>query len=75
MANPIAHSNEIGGDFLGENVRVGKIVGVFEPFVPEPKDVDAGLIVDEKPACPLFPFQSRFENSRQVEMNGYYCRR
>jgi hypothetical protein len=39
MGNPIARGIEIGGDFLGENVRVGKIVGVFEPFVPEPKDV------------------------------------
>ncbi|HJX10029.1 MAG TPA: hypothetical protein VJ733_05960 [Candidatus Binatia bacterium] len=31
-------------DFLGENVRVGEIVGVFEAFVSEPEDVEAGII-------------------------------
>jgi hypothetical protein len=30
-------------DFLGENVGIGKVVGAFEAFVPEPEDVEAGL--------------------------------
>jgi hypothetical protein len=39
---------EVVDDFLGEHVGVGKIVGVFETFVAEPKDVEAGLVaVDE----------------------------
>ena len=25
--------------FLGENVEIGKVVGLFEPFVSEPEDV------------------------------------
>ena len=37
MGNPIARGIEISGDFLGENVRVGKIVGVVYAFVSEPK--------------------------------------
>ncbi len=41
---------EILDVFLGENVGVGKIVGVFEAFVSEPEDVEAGFIVIE----PLF---------------------
>jgi len=39
---------EVFDDFLGENVGIGKIVGVFEAFVPEPEYVEAGLVaVDE----------------------------
>ena len=35
-------------DFLGENVGIRKIVRVFEAFVSEPEDVEAGLVaVDE----------------------------
>jgi len=37
-------------DFLREHVGVGKIVGVFEAFVSEPEDVEAGFVVIE----PLF---------------------
>jgi hypothetical protein len=33
---------------------VGKIVGLFESLVSEAKDADAGLVVDEKPACAHF---------------------
>lgn len=29
-------------DFLGENIGIGKIVGFFEAFVSEPKDVKVG---------------------------------
>jgi len=39
---------EVLDDFLGENVGIGKIVGVFEAFVSQPGDVEAGLVtVDE----------------------------
>ena len=39
---------EVVDDFLGQNVRVGEIVGFFEAFVSEPEDVEAGLIaIDE----------------------------
>jgi hypothetical protein len=30
---------EVVYDFLGENVWIGKIVGVFEAFVSKPEDV------------------------------------
>jgi hypothetical protein len=45
-----AAGQEVIDDFLGENVRVGDIVGAFEPFVSEPEDVEAGFVVTE----PLF---------------------
>ena len=32
---------EVVDDFLGENVGIGKIVGVFEAFISEPEDVEA----------------------------------
>ena len=35
---------EVLADFLSENVGVGKIVGVFEAFVSEPGDFEAGII-------------------------------
>jgi len=41
---------EILDDFLGENVGVGKTVGVFEAFVSEPEEIEAGFVVIE----PLF---------------------
>jgi hypothetical protein len=34
---------EIFHDFLGENVGIGKMVGLFEAFISEPEDVEAGL--------------------------------
>jgi len=37
-------SSEVIDDFLGENVGIGKIVGVFEVFVSQPGDVEAGLV-------------------------------
>jgi len=39
---------EVFDDLLGENVGIGEIVGVFEAFVAEPEDVEAGFVaVDE----------------------------
>jgi hypothetical protein len=35
---------EVVDDFLGEDVGVGEIVGVFEAFVSEPKDIEAGFV-------------------------------
>jgi hypothetical protein len=35
---------EVVDDFLGENVGIGKIVGVFEAFISEPEDVEAGFV-------------------------------
>jgi len=35
---------EVFDDFLGENVGIGKIVGVFKAFVPEPEDGQARLV-------------------------------
>jgi len=35
---------EVFDDFLGENVGVGQIVGVFEAFISEPQDVEARLV-------------------------------
>ena len=35
---------EVFDDFLSENVGIGKIVGVFEAFVYEPENVEAGLV-------------------------------
>jgi hypothetical protein len=32
---------EIIDDFQGENVGIGKVVGVFEAFISEPEDVEA----------------------------------
>jgi hypothetical protein len=31
-------------DFLGENVRIGEIVGFFEAFVSQPEDIEAGFV-------------------------------
>lgn len=42
------------GGFLGENVGIEKIVGVFEAFVSEPENVEARLVAGEKSPCPQF---------------------
>jgi hypothetical protein len=34
---------EVLNDFLGQQIGVGKIVGLFEAFVSEPEDVEAGF--------------------------------
>jgi hypothetical protein len=34
---------EVLDDFLGENIRVGEVVGLFETFVSEP-DIETGLV-------------------------------
>jgi hypothetical protein len=36
-------SFDVVDNFLGENVGLGKVVGVFKAFVSEPEDVRAGL--------------------------------
>jgi hypothetical protein len=39
---------ELFDDFLGQIVGVGQVVGLFEAFVAEPEDVEAGFAaVDE----------------------------
>jgi hypothetical protein len=35
---------EVFDDLPGENVGIGEIIGVFEAFVSEPEDVEAGLV-------------------------------
>ena len=35
---------EVFDDFLGENVGVSEIVGLFEAFVSATEDVEAGII-------------------------------
>ena len=32
---------EVFDDFLGENVGIGKVVGVFKAFISKPEDVEA----------------------------------
>jgi hypothetical protein len=32
---------EVGDEFLGENDRIGKVVGFFKAFVSEPENVEA----------------------------------
>ena len=47
----------------GRNIRRGEVVGVFEAFVPEPEDVQTGLVTVrselEESECPLFSSFSR----------------
>jgi hypothetical protein len=39
---------EVFDDFLGDNVRLGEIVGLFQAFVSEPENIQAGFVaVDE----------------------------
>jgi hypothetical protein len=35
---------EVFDDFLSENVRVSEVVGLFEAFVAQPEDIEAGFI-------------------------------
>ncbi|OGP20767.1 MAG: hypothetical protein A2038_09920 [Deltaproteobacteria bacterium GWA2_57_13] len=35
---------EVIDDSLAEDIRIGKIVGLFEALVSEPEDVEAGLV-------------------------------
>ena len=35
---------EVFDDFLGENIGIGEIVGLFQAFVSEPEDVEAGFV-------------------------------
>jgi hypothetical protein len=39
---------EVVADLLGENVGIGKIIGVFEAFVSEPEDVETGFVATEQ---------------------------
>jgi hypothetical protein len=36
---------EVVDDFLGENVGIGKIVGVFEAFVSKPENAEPRFVV------------------------------
>ena len=39
---------QIFDDFLGENIRIGEVVGLFEALVSEPEDIEASFVaVDE----------------------------
>jgi len=49
---------EILDDFLSDHVRVREIVGLFQAFISEPEDVEAGLVAIVKTSLPLF-FRSR----------------
>ncbi len=35
---------EVFDEFLRENVRIGKVVGLFEGFVSEPENIEAGFV-------------------------------
>jgi hypothetical protein len=39
---------EVLDDFPGENVWIGKIVGVFEAFISKPEDVEAGFVAADE---------------------------
>jgi hypothetical protein len=39
---------EVVDDFLGEYIGIWKIVGVFEAFVSEPEDVEAGFVAADE---------------------------
>jgi hypothetical protein len=41
---PFESGFEVFDDFLGKNIWIGKVVGFFEAFVPEPEGI-------EKPAA------------------------
>ena len=51
-------------DFLGENVWIGTIGGLFEPFISEPEDVEAGFVAVEKPAYPYFSRRHSLETNQ-----------
>jgi hypothetical protein len=39
---------EVFDDFLGQNVGVGQVVGLFQAFVSQPEDIQTGFVaVDE----------------------------
>jgi len=44
FAEPFESGFEVFDDFLGKNIWIGKVVGFFEAFVPEPEGI-------EKPAA------------------------
>jgi hypothetical protein len=35
---------EVFDDFLSEDIGVGKVVGLFQAFVAEPENVEAGFV-------------------------------
>jgi len=63
LADLFEGSFEVIDDFLPEHIGIRKIIGFFEAFVPEPEDVEAGLVVVrselEESECPLFSSFSR----------------
>jgi hypothetical protein len=44
---------EVFDDFLRENVRIGKVVGLFEGFVSAPENIEAGFVADERSPFPF----------------------
>jgi len=48
FAQLFAAGFEVFDDLLGENVRVGQVVGFFEAFVCELEDVNASFFVGKK---------------------------
>ncbi len=44
-------------DFPREDVWIGHVIDIFESLTSAPKDVEACLVVGEKPACPHFSLQ------------------
>jgi hypothetical protein len=50
--------SEVVADFLSENVRIGEVVELFEAFVSEPEDIEAGFVAVklemQKSERPLF---------------------
>jgi hypothetical protein len=41
---------QVFDDFLGENIGIAKIVGFFEAFISERKDIKASFVPIEKAA-------------------------
>jgi hypothetical protein len=48
LYSTISSGFEVFDDLLGEDIGVGKIVGFFQAFVPEPEDVEAGFVAVDK---------------------------
>jgi hypothetical protein len=48
--------SEVFDDLLGENVGIGKIVGVFQAFVSEPEAIEVDVVAEFE----LIPFSSPY---------------
>jgi len=56
LISPVNRQNVVHLRRLGKNVGIGKIVGFVQPFVSEPKEVEARFVPVQKPA--MSPFLS-----------------